>query len=573
MFQSITFNGTDKKQIGAPIIRRTNEMIYEFNLQYERNYKIVKAVSKRELEFQEFLRQQDANQLRLENLIKILRGYFKENNYNQNTYYKLYKNINIPVHKTGKKHRKKIRPKTVNIRRNKFLFYKITEKNFYFNRFKPYLYPLTNKDKKEFERKIYTDAELKEKEKAKLYNMTPEQLKKFVDVFGFMPSILKKKDDDDDDDNERYNKKKKNKRNSSSFNILYSKKRKNLTNKSQINLRKEMSNRLTGKGGNINNSNSLNNIIQNYINNSNLKLNHSMKNIKNNLILNYSKFGKLNYIHNNNIKKSFLRNNKINNYLNIYPQVNKSFNKIKISNRYFNLNNSKCINKNLNSSKNINNFSSLSNFNIQNHSLFNFKNNINNNSNSNIFSGNNTNKIAIKKNINIENIKRNTFTNKCIKTIQKSELLNKDIKYLNKLYDISQDNFNNKKNQIEKKIFKKINFISFMHIYEKDFRPDIKKQSERKKKYEHIKEDMNGNIQVNKIEFIRRPKSVLNFVKVYNKRRDQKRLNKEDFVCNNNDEEKSDLTSYKNKKNVSSIRISRNKINKFKRIYSSSYAK
>ena len=573
MFQSITFNGTDKKQIGAPIIRRTNEMIYEFNLQYERNYKIVKAVSKRELEFQEFLRQQDANQLRLENLIKILRGYFKENNYNQNTYYKLYKNINIPVHKTGKKHRKKIRPKTVNIRRNKFLFYKITEKNFYFNRFKPYLYPLTNKDKKEFERKIYTDAELKEKEKAKLYNMTPEQLKKFVDVFGFMPSILKKNDDDDDGDNERYNKKKKNKRNSSSFNILYSKKRKNLTNKSQINLRKEMSNRLTGKGGNINNSNSLNNIIQNYINNSNLKLNHSMKNIKNNLILNYSKFGKLNYIHNNNIKKSFLRNNKINNYLNIYPQVNKSFNKIKISNRYFNLNNSKCINKNLNSSKNINNFSSLSNFNIQNHSLFNFKNNINNNSNSNIFSGNNTNKIAIKKNINIENIKRNTFTNKCIKTIQKSELLNKDIKYLNKLYDISQDNFNNKKNQIEKKIFKKINFISFMHIYEKDFRPDIKKQSERKKKYEHIKEDMNGNIQVNKIEFIRRPKSVLNFVKVYNKRRDQKRLNKEDFVCNNNDEEKSDLTSYKNKKNISSIRISRNKINKFKRIYSSSYAK
>ena len=573
MFQSITFNGTDKKQIGAPIIRRTNEMIYEFNLQYERNYKIVKAVSKRELEFQEFLRQQDANQLRLENLIKILRGYFKENNYNQNTYYKLYKNINIPVHKTGKKHRKKIRPKTVNIRRNKFLFYKITEKNFYFNRFKPYLYPLTNKDKKEFERKIYTDAELKEKEKAKLYNMTPEQLKKFVDVFGFMPSILKKKDDDDDDDNERYNKKKKNKRNSSSFNILYSKKRKNLTNKSQINLRKEMSNRLTGKGGNINNSNSLNNIIQNYINNSNLKLNHSMKNIKNNLILNYSKFGKLNYIHNNNIKKSFLRNNKINNYLNIYPQVNKSFNKIKISNRFFNLNNSKYNNKNLNSSKNINNFSSISNFNIQNHSLFNFKNNINNNSNSNIFSGNNTNKIAIKKNINIENIKRNTFTNKCIKTIQKSELLNKDIKYLNKLYDISQDNFNNKKNQIEKKIFKKINFISFMHIYEKDFRPDIKKQSERKKKYEHIKEDMNGNIQVNKIEFIRRPKSVLNFVKVYNKRRDQKRLNKEDFVCNNNDEEKSDLTSYKNKKNVSSIRISRNKINKFKRIYSSSYAK
>ena len=80
MFRSITFNGTDKKQIGAPIIRRTNEMISEFDLQYERNYKIVKVVSQRELEFQEYLKQQEALQYRLENLIKILREYFKENN-------------------------------------------------------------------------------------------------------------------------------------------------------------------------------------------------------------------------------------------------------------------------------------------------------------------------------------------------------------------------------------------------------------------------------------------------------------------------------------------------------------
>ena len=83
---------------------------------------------------------------------------------------------------------------------------------------------------------------------------------------------------------------------------------------------------------------------------------------------------------------------------------------------------------------------------------------------------------------------------------------------------------------------------------------------------------MNGNIQVNKVEFIRRPKSVLNFVKVYNKRRDQKRLNKEDFLYNNYDEEKSDLTSYKIKKNVGNIRVSTSKISKFKSIYSS-YAK
>jgi hypothetical protein len=52
MFRSITFNGTENKSIGAPILRRTNKMISEFDLQYEKYYKIVKVVSQRELEFQ-----------------------------------------------------------------------------------------------------------------------------------------------------------------------------------------------------------------------------------------------------------------------------------------------------------------------------------------------------------------------------------------------------------------------------------------------------------------------------------------------------------------------------------------
>ena len=101
-----------------------------------------------------------------------------------------------------------------------------------------------------------------------------------------------------------------------------------------------------------------------------------------------------------------------------------------------------------------------------------------------------------------------------------------------------------------------------LEIYEKDFKPDIKKQFE--KKYEHLKEDQKGHIQVKKIEFVRKPKSKLEFVDIYNKRRDQKTQNRVEFVYNNIDEEKSDLTSYKTKKGLSMIKLSRNMINNFR---------
>ena len=70
MFHSITFNGTDKKPIGTPIIRKTNKMIKEFDLQYERNYKIIKIKSQREKEFQEYLKLQEELEFRRENFIK-----------------------------------------------------------------------------------------------------------------------------------------------------------------------------------------------------------------------------------------------------------------------------------------------------------------------------------------------------------------------------------------------------------------------------------------------------------------------------------------------------------------------
>ena len=573
MFRSITFNGTDKKQIGAPIIRKTNEMIYEFDLQYERNYKIVKVISQREIEFQEYLKQQEALQFRLDNLIKILRNYFKENNFNSNTYYALFKPTRIRSIKKRKKRRKKIRPKSAEIKHNKYIYYKATKDNFYFNKFKPYLYPLTNKDKKRIERKINTDINAKEKVKNNLSNMTPAQLKRFVDVFGFIPMIFHK-DDKDDEEKEKKRKKlnSKNLRNFSSniYSFGKNKSNRNLGNKKleNINMKRGISGRLmdgnkymVNKFGNMNNINNMNNIsnsnsYNSFIKNimdSNRLLN--IKNNKNNLVLPNTKLPKYNII-NKNINNYNIYNKKINNInnYNIFKNSNNlnnintfkinsmsnSYNNIFFNKQYYNIYN------NSNSANSINN-NKIS-------SLFNSKRNKNTNNNINNINTKDG-KIKIRRN-SIENLKKYSFNKQCIKTIQKSEVLNKDIEYLNKAYDVTGENFNTKTNKIENKTFKKIDFISMLEIYKKDFRPDIKK--ELNKNYEHIKEDLNGHIQVKKIEFVRKPKSRLNFVRVYNKRRDQKNNNKVEFIYNNNDEEKSDLIPLKMKKSLGRVKLNRN---------------
>ena len=165
-------------------------------------------------------------------------------------------------------------------------------------------------------------------------------------------------------------------------------------------------------------------------------------------------------------------------------------------------------------------------------------------------------------------MKKNSFTNQCIKTIQKSEVLNKDLKYLNKAYDLSYESLNNKKYKIEKSSLKQSNFLSFIQIYEKDFRPDLKKQLE--KKYEHIKEGPNGHIAIKKVEFIRKPKCKLNFVQVYNKRREQKNMNRIDFIFNNDDEEKTNLIPFKMKRSLERIKLKKNKFSKYNIFASSS---
>ena len=122
-----------------------------------------------------------------------------------------------------------------------------------------------------------------------------------------------------------------------------------------------------------------------------------------------------------------------------------------------------------------------------------------------------------------------------------------------------------------------------MKIYEQDFRSDVRNSWQMK--FQHIKEDINGRIQLKKMEFFRKPKSKLHFVRVYNRRRDQKKMTNEDFLSNNDNEIEEelykDLTPIPNKKrrNLSNnnltnkVKLSRNRLNKLRYISSSKSVK
>jgi hypothetical protein len=293
--------------------------------------------------------------------------------------------------------------------------------------------------------------------------MTPTQLKKFVDVFGFLPTIFKKVSED----KERPNKKYKNRRNFSTYNILNNRNRKNLNNKNKLSNRRDVDSsgkfiRLGNLGRNKFSTNNLksyshNNIMNNNINISNIKSTTSINfNKNNNYNLDNSKYMQLlkKNINRNIFKKSIIE--KLLN--NITPKNN---NNIHFNNRYLNIIKDSC--KSIN-----NNFPSFSSINTPKlkSSSINNKNDIS--QNSNFFSSDNN---SVKKNKikNVENIKINTFANDCLRTIQKSELLTRDIQFMNKLHDMSQDNFNDRKNQIEKKKFRKSRLYIFYAYLSKRF--------------------------------------------------------------------------------------------------------
>ena len=227
MYSCININNTERKQIGVPILKRTDEMISEFDLDYERYYKLGKLNSQREKEFQEFLKRKQQIQFYLTNLIKILRIYFKENKYNFNVFYTEY--IIYKKFQNTKKTRKK-RPKSYKNKTDKYIYFKIlknleTTKNL--KTYKPYLYPLDIHDKKRILfRKIKTERNFYNKTRD--VKMSQKELKLYVDVFGSYPVNFVKKEN-------TKNKKKKNK-----FNALknYYYHSKSLDNKTHLLLKK-----------------------------------------------------------------------------------------------------------------------------------------------------------------------------------------------------------------------------------------------------------------------------------------------------------------------------------------------
>ena len=60
MYSNINLNNTERKEIGVPILRRTDEMISQFNLDFEKNFKMNKYQNL-DKEFKEFLRHQDGS--------------------------------------------------------------------------------------------------------------------------------------------------------------------------------------------------------------------------------------------------------------------------------------------------------------------------------------------------------------------------------------------------------------------------------------------------------------------------------------------------------------------------------
>ena len=137
MYSNININNTERKEIGIPILRRTDEMISQFNLEYELNYKMDKYNLQRQKAFKEFLKMQEQQQFYLHNLIKLLRIYFKENDFNSDTYYFEYKNPK----KTKNKRRRLKRSKSLSLLKNKFKYYFLFKNSQLYKLHQPWIYP------------------------------------------------------------------------------------------------------------------------------------------------------------------------------------------------------------------------------------------------------------------------------------------------------------------------------------------------------------------------------------------------------------------------------------------------
>ena len=532
MYSCISINNTERKQIGVPILKRTDEMINQFDLDYERYYKLGKMSSQREKEFREFLKRKERIQFYLTNLIKILTVYFKENKFNFNVYYSRYVYNKYQNKKTRKKS-----PKSCKNTKNKSIYFSIIKKSENYKKikpFKPYVYPLDIADKKKFIfRRIKTES--KYYQKTKEVKMSQNELKLYVDIFGSFPVNFIKKD------NAKNKKKKKN-----TFNALknYYYHSKSLDNKTHQLLQKgsemkekyfggfdkmkkyvemkyknalNLKTRLTNKKIEfiINRLTASKKLIRNTkpIDNKNAQYNNGSETNKNSLYANIQK----NYL----INKDIFKTNYSSYNLSCMNSVSSSLNKRKMSQN------------NMINEHNHSQISTMDRKNIKNLSL----------------------------NRNASHDYLNKFGFEFSKTMKHSKKINEEINFSNKVFSMTKNNYHKVNQLIEKTKLKKINMTNLL-------RHDIFAQKKKKlAKFKYVQEGMSGNLKINILEYLRKPKSKNEYIKEYNIKREQLRKYQDKYLSemSSDDEEKSDFNLFpENEKNIKNLILNPNKKIKIK---------
>ena len=506
MYSCISINNTERKEIGVPILKRTDEMIQEFNLDYERHFKISSKINlEREKDFKEFLKKQEEHEFYLKHLIKILSIYFKENNFNSDTYYYEYK-----YPKKRNKKRKK-RTKSLILPKNKFIYYYLFKNSSFYKYHKPWIYPLGDRDKTKF---IYKrkKTDIYHNKKKGILKIGKAEMKLYVDIFGVIPVNYMKEEKDNKKNKDRVK---------SAYHILRNSyyNTNSFDNKTHLLLKKGMKIKEKYFGA----FDKMKKFVYNKRNNIiNLKTKSTIKRINN-------KYTKKNKSSNNIFfnKSNSLNNNNFSTY-NQKSIINNT------NSRYKNLKNYYVKNKTMyksgkNSNYNISSINSISSFNkvkanqkrLSNNSNIYFPDSKNSNYNNQINSNN--------KNITQDYLY--LFKNEYSKTMKKSEILNKDISFLNKVFSLTKNNYNKTKKILEDNTIKKISMLSMI---KNDMLAQRKKQLD---KYKYIKENMSGNLKVNFLSFVRTPQSKLSFVREFTRQREHIRKYKDIDFSEKSDEE------------------------------------
>ena len=538
MYSCININNTERKQIGVPILRRTDEMISQFDLDYERYYKLGKLNSQREKEFREYLKKKEQIHFYLTKLIKILRVYFQENKFNFNTFYPTYVYKKFQNKKTRKK-----RPKSYKHIKNKHIYFNIFKKYENLKKiksYKPYMYPLDISDRKRYIiRRIKTEWNYYHKTRE--IKMTQNELKLYVDNFGSYPVNFIKKE------NAKNKKKKKN-----TFNALknYYYHSKSLDNKTHLLLKKgtEMKEKYFGGFDKMKKY-----VEMKYKNALNLKAKFANKKIE--FIINRL-----------TAPKRILRNKKLLHTKNTQYNSSSDINKNTV---YENMQKKNLIDKNM-FKTNYSAFNS-SNINLLSSSLNKRKisqnNIINNNENHSQVSTIDIKNKSNKSNKSNINLKRNTsydyitkFGTEFSKTIKNSKKIKEEISFSNKIFSMTKNNYHKASRIIEKTKLKKINMT---HLLKHDIFAQKRKDLS---KFKYIKENKSGNIKINIYEHIRKPTSKNEYIREYNVKREQLRKYKDkDLSDNSSDEEKSEFNLFsENEKNIKNLILNPDKKIKIK---------